>query len=200
MLEWKEITLSYGNRKVLNKFSLTVNEGDKVILYGKSGGGKSTVLKLALGFTTPDKGAVYFGGKLIDEKTVWQARKKIAYVSQDTDIGEGKVSELITEVSSFKAVQKIPDVHPFLRQFSLTSDFLEKDIGELSGGEKQRLAIVISLMLGRKIFFLDEITSALDKRLKARIARYFMENSCFTVVAISHDESWLGHGYKEVRV
>lgn len=200
MLEWKEITLSYGNRKVLNKFNLTVNKGDKVILYGKSGGGKSTVLKLALGFTTPDKGAVYFGGKLIDERTVWQARRKIAYVSQDTDIGEGNVGELIEEIFSFKALGKMPDVHPLLKQFALPSDTLEKDLGELSGGEKQRIAIIISLMLGRKVFFLDEITSALDRKLKARTARFFMEHKDYTVVAISHDESWLGHGYREVEV
>jgi putative ABC transport system ATP-binding protein len=55
-------------------------------------------------------------------------------------------------------------------------------------------------MLGRKTFFLDEITSALDRKLKARTAKYFMEHNDYTVVAISHDESWLGHGYREVEV
>jgi putative ABC transport system ATP-binding protein len=135
MLEWKGITLSYGNRKVLNKFNLKVNDGEKVILHGRSGGGKSTVLKLALGFTRPNKGEIYFDGKLLDETTVWYVRQKIAYVSQDTDIGEGKVGELIAEIFSFKALRKMPDVHPLLKQFALTPDTLEKDLEDLSGGE-----------------------------------------------------------------
>jgi len=71
--------------------------------------------------------------------------------------------------------------------FELSEDILSKNIEELSGGEKQRIAIINALILNRKIFFLDEITSALDKVLKARTLDYFLQNPDLTVLYISHD-------------
>ena len=61
----------------------------------------------------------------------------------------------------------------------------------MSGGERQRLAIIISVLLKRNIFFLDEITSALDKHLKKKVADFFVEKDDWTAIIISHDPVWL---------
>jgi len=68
---------------------------------------------------------------------------------------------------------------------------LRKDTSELSGGEKQRLAIIVSILLERKVFLLDEVTSSLDKQLKKKVINYFIERDDWTIVAISHDPGWL---------
>ena len=68
---------------------------------------------------------------------------------------------------------------------------LRKDPSELSGGEKQRLAIIVSILLERKVFLLDEVTSSLDKHLKKKVINYFIEQDDWTIVAISHDPGWL---------
>jgi putative ABC transport system ATP-binding protein len=69
----------------------------------------------------------------------------------------------------------------------LPEEILQKKLELLSGGEKQRIAIVIALLLQRKIFLLDEITSALDKNLKQKIMDFFLQKHDATVMLISHD-------------
>jgi putative ABC transport system ATP-binding protein len=140
MLEWRNVSLSYGKKGVLSGFSLKVASGEKVILYGKSGGGKSSLLRLFLGFVQPDKGELIFDGKKIDEKSVWEVRKSIAYVSQDTDIGEGNVNALVDELFSLRSLKIKPEISDLLLQLSLTDEVMSKDLEDLSGGEKQRIA------------------------------------------------------------
>lgn len=190
MIELDSVSYTIAGKKVLSDFSLTATRGKKVILHGKSGGGKSTILRLILGFIQPDSGSVRFQGEELTDKNIWKIRQQIAYVSQDTDIGEGKVKDFFSELQSFKANRNLKRPAAFMKRFGLDNGMIDKDIEDLSGGEKQRISIVTSLMLNRKVFLLDEITSALDKRMKQKVVDFFL-NSNYTVLAISHDDSWL---------
>ena len=76
----------------------------------------------------------------------------------------------------------------FLR---LPASVLDDEYEKLSGGEKQRIAILIALLLKRNIFLLDEVTSFLDAELKKKIITFFTQNREWTVLAISHDPDWL---------
>jgi putative ABC transport system ATP-binding protein len=82
----------------------------------------------------------------------------------------------------------LSEINHLLNFFELPKEILNKNIEELSGGEKQRVAIINALLLQRKIFFLDEITSALDQKLKRKVLDFFLANSNFTVLYISHDD------------
>jgi putative ABC transport system ATP-binding protein len=78
----------------------------------------------------------------------------------------------------------------FMRELGLEDDILDKNFQELSGGEKQRIGILIALLLNRDIYLLDEVTSALDVNLKKTVADYFLAREDWTLLVISHDLEW----------
>lgn len=192
MLEFKQINKQFSEQYLLQDFSLTVAEGDKVNISGKSGIGKSTLFKLVLGFEKPTAGEILYKGKKLDDALVWELRKEVAYVSQDLSIGQGNVREFFVATMSLKAnakqnVDTEAKIKELLAFFELPEVILDKNVEELSGGEKQRVAIINALLLNRKIFLLDEVTSALDKDLKEKVINFFLKNEEFTVLYISHD-------------
>ena len=77
-----------------------------------------------------------------------------------------------------------------MRELGLEDDILDKNFQELSGGEKQRIGILIALLLNRDIYLLDEVTSALDVNLKKTVADYFLARENWTLLVISHDREW----------
>lgn len=193
LIKYENIGISFGNRRVLSGFNLIVKKNQKILLRGKSGVGKTTLLKMLLGFTKPSEGTLYFRNRVIDSKTCWEARKEIAYVVQDTDLGEGKVKNLLDEIFSYRANKEKLDsekLWTFMRELELEDDILEKNFQELSGGEKQRVGILIALLLNRNIYLLDEATSALDAKLKKKVADYFLAREDWTLVIVSHDKEW----------
>jgi putative ABC transport system ATP-binding protein len=195
MIEFNNIHLSYNGKAIIQNLSFEIQQGDKAVILGKSGSGKSSLFSLVLGFIKPSEGEVIFDGMRVDEKNVWDIRKKVAYIDQDVSIGAGSIIDLISFVSRLKTNMHLDftkeRVNDLLRYFELTGDFIDKNIEDLSGGERQRLAIVISVLLERDIFFLDEVTSSLDKHLKKKVANYFVGRKDWTAIVISHDPVWL---------
>jgi putative ABC transport system ATP-binding protein len=186
------ITKQFSEKFVLSNFSFEVAKGDKINIAGRSGIGKTTLFRLLLGFEKPDKGVIYFNEELLTEDKIWEVRRHVAYVSQDLSIGRGLVRSFFSETLSYKAnlQHKLTSEKEILQQltyFDLPETILDKNIEELSGGEKQRIAIVNALLLKRTIFLLDEVTSALDSALKTKVLDYFLSNAEFTVLYISHD-------------
>lgn len=189
----EHITRQFSEKFVLSNFSFSVSSGDKLKIAGRSGIGKTTLFRLLLGFDRPDQGTIYFEGEPLTEEQAWIVRRKVAYVSQDLNIGRGKVNQFFDDTLSLKAnhsfrkqsEQKLPG---YLDLLHLPNTVLDKNIEELSGGERQRVAIVNALLLNRTIFFLDEVSSALDPVLKTVVLDYFLSNPDFTVLYISHDQ------------
>ena len=195
MIKFNNIHLCYDGKKIIKDLSFEVKQGEKAVILGKSGSGKSSLFSLVLGFIKPGKGEIIFDGMCVNEKSVWDIRKKIAYIDQDVSIGAGKIFDLLGFVSRLKTNMHLDftkgKVDDLLRYFELTSDVVNKNVEDLSGGERQRLAIVISVLLKRNVFLLDEVTSALDKHLKKKVADYFVERKDWTSLVISHDPVWL---------
>lgn len=192
MFKFENVSKKFTEQYVLENFSYEILKGDKVIISGKSGIGKTTLFRLLLGFEQVDSGKIYFENKLLDDQTVWELRKKVAYVSQDLNIGQGNVQSFFDDTLSLNTNNKHKNsskekIEKLFDQFCLSKSILKKDIRELSGGEKQRIAIVNALLLNREIFFLDEITSSLDKTLINNVMDYFFHPSNYTILSISHN-------------
>jgi len=202
MIKFNNIHLSYNGKKIFQGLSFEIKQGEKAVISGKSGLGKSSLFSLVLGFVEPDEGEIIFDGMRVDGKSVWDIRKKIAYIDQDVSIGTGKILDLLDFVSRFKTNIHLDytkgRIDDLLKYFEFDSDIINKNVEELSGGERQRLSIIISVLLKRNIFFLDEITSALDKHLKKKVVNYFMERKDWTALVISHDPVWLENPFAKV--
>ncbi|MBN1517164.1 ATP-binding cassette domain-containing protein [Candidatus Sumerlaeota bacterium] len=172
---------------------MTVGHGEHVALNGPSGCGKTTLLRCVLGFATPDAGAIRVDGEALDARTVWELRQRIAYVPQSPEFGDGTVEEVLHRPFAYKAnaalaanVSRAPEL---LKRLRLPDDAMSKQTGDLSGGEKQRLALVVALLLERKMLLLDEPTAALDGEAKAAALELLREQSDMAILSVSHDEA-----------
>lgn len=203
LIKYRDVGVSFNGSCLFSDFNLIINKGDKILLKGRSGTGKSTLLKILLGIIRTDEGDVYFRDRNVCSKTVWDIRKEIAYVSQDTDIGEGIVKDLVNDIFHYHnnhGMKYHNKRNSLLEYFELDKSLLYKRFEDLSGGEKQRICLIISILLGKDIFVLDEVTSALDPELKDKVVDYFLKNEDWTLFIVSHDDVWEREGTSMIYV
>lgn len=169
-LEFNGVSFGYDpSRTVLRRFNLTVEEGRTTALVGPSGGGKSTVMKLLLGFYPPDEGTVTIRGKAAGHYTLAEIRNFMAYVPQESTLFHGTVADNIrfgspeASMEEVEAAAKAAYAHSFITELPGGYDTVVGERGvNLSGGQRQRLAIARALLKNAPILLLDEATSALD--------------------------------------
>ena len=193
MFELNSVFLSFDGRPVLEEFSLLIREGEKVVLRGSSGSGKSSLLKLLLGFVEPDQGEVRYRGEKMSPEVAREVRRSVAYVSQAVDWEPGNVDETIREFFSIGATGEVPSassIREVLERLRLSPEVLDQRIQDLSGGERHRIGVTIGLLLERPVFLLDEPTAALDASLKEAVADRFLNRDDWTVIAAAHDPVW----------
>lgn len=193
LYEFRDVTLRFNGKTILNHFNWTVAEGDQVRIKGRSGTGKTTLFRMMLGFVHPDEGEICFKGETLSKSNIWEVRKCIGYVSQDLSLADGTVDDFLNDIRNYKSNKTLnvtrADIDNLFRGFSFGNEIYKEQINNLSGGEKQRLAIVAALMVDRPVYLLDEITSALDDDLKEKVVEYFMKLGK-TLLVISHDSVW----------
>lgn len=202
-IEMREVIVRFNRKPVLNGFSLVVQKGEKVVITGASGAGKSTILRTILGFVVPESGTIHILGEQLTPKTVWHLRTYLGYVPQEPELGSGSVRNWLEMPFSYRAnrrlkknLEMIPDM---FHKFLLPLELLDKDVSTLSGGEKQRIAIVSALLLQRPILLLDEPTSALDEMSK-RVFAELLNSSELTVLMITHDRELQKIGDREIHI
>ena len=192
MIRFNNISIKFKDKIVLENFNLDISTGEKILISGVSGKGKSTLLKILMGFTLPNSGTIIVNGLELNEININTIRKTIAYMPQSTPFINMKVEKLIQTILNYKENLHIKfDKNNFLKylnEFSLNENILEKEVNQLSGGEKQRLAFIIILLLDRDIWVLDEITASLDIDLKEKVIDYIL-NTKKTVILVTHDNT-----------
>lgn len=170
-IEFQDVTFSYPGKgtPAVDRFSLVIEPGECVAFVGESGGGKSTLMQLAIGFLRPQSGHILLDGTPMEEIDMRTWRRHIAMVPQQTILFSGTLLENITYGLSGYSEEKISSVIEAARLGEFVSQLpegLQTPVGEngvrLSGGQRQRIAIARALIRNPRVIVLDEATSALD--------------------------------------
>lgn len=190
-LRAENLSLAFDGKTLLEGFSLEVPVGQKVLMTGPSGCGKSTILKCFLGLAATTTGSVAIAGQTLTAATVWTLRRQIAYVTQEPDPGAGTARQVIDRPFHYRANAHLRDnlgrLAELMDLFGLGSELLDKNVSKLSGGEKQRIALTVAILLDRPILLLDEPTSALDVRMRKTLGEYLHSRTDLTALVVAHD-------------
>lgn len=163
LLEFQNVSFDNDGKSILSDISVHIEAGDFISIIGPSGSGKSTFLKLCSHLISPTGGSILYKGKDIHEYNPTEVRKSISYCFQTPYLFGDTVIENMHFPFSIRNVKlDTLRVNDLFSQFKMPADFLNKEVKNLSGGEKQRIALIRSLLFKPEILLLDEITSALD--------------------------------------
>ena len=190
MLELVNVSKYYGKQKVLDNISLKLPSKGLFLIKGKSGVGKTTLFNLLSNLDTPTTGEIYYNGKAytkMNDKDVANLRREIGFVFQDSTLINHLTIKDNLELVKLIAKTNI-DISAILKQLDIENT-INKYPNVLSGGEKQRVSIAISLIKDAKIILADEVTSNLDKETKEEVFNILKDIAKDRLVLIvSHDE------------
>ena len=171
VIEIKDLYKSFGDNHVLNGFNMTLLEGENLVVMGKSGSGKSVMIKCLVGLVKPDSGTVKVLGKEInalDQQTLDELRSDIGFLFQGSALYDSMTVRENLEFPMRRHKEKlgvVTDTEPLVREalenvgLAHTMDLMPV---ELSGGMKRRVALARTLILKPKVILYDEPTSGLD--------------------------------------
>ena len=192
-LEYQNINFSYLNRiTIFKNLNLEIRKKDKILIKGKSGRGKTTLLNIIMGLLKVNSGEIYFNGRLI--KNIESLNNIFAYLPQETFILNESIERNITmEEKELKNNRKLKEsiLNSGLSDLVESLPNKEKTIlGEngqnLSGGQKQKIAIARAIYSKREVLVLDEATNALDGHSEEKIFNELSNNKNLTVIVVSH--------------
>lgn len=192
ILQIKDVSLSF-DQPVLKKVNLKLKEGEIISIVGKSGAGKTSLLRMIAGLLEPDSGEIYFQNQLVKGPStkLIPGHDEIRLVNQDFKLDEFHTVEENVNLQILHLPEKIRDrfTNELLSLMGLT-DLAQKQAKYLSGGEQQRLAIARVLAKEPKVILLDEPFSHLDALLRNRLIAYLMELRRVrktSFILVSHD-------------
>lgn len=202
VFELEGASLDFGAGPVPADLHLRVRAGDRLALVGGSGSGKSTVLRMLLGFARPDRGHLAFEGSPYDASRVAAIRCRVGYLPQALDPrseGLGDVMETLFRARRNRPTPTPQRLESVLRSLGLEADAASKPLGRLSGGERRRALLSLVLLLDRDILFLDEPTASLDRESAIRVVSALPTGT--TVVVTTHDlDLFSGAGFRPVEL
>ena len=193
-LKLENVTFSYdGKRDVLKDVSMTFPEKGMTAIVGESGCGKSTVVNMLIGAYRPKAGIVAVGGKPLESVTRESYYSHIASVSYNTYIFNDSVranfelaKQNVSDEEIWAALEKV-NLAGFIKENGGLDKVITEDASNVSGGQKQRLALAVNLVADKDIYVFDEATSNIDIESEAIIMRNIKAMSAQkSVIVISH--------------
>lgn len=158
MIQVKDLSKSFAKLKVLENINFEIEKGGIFAILGPNGSGKTTFLKILLGMVLPDNGKILYNGQNILQSHEY--RKNIGYLPQIARFPDNlTVKEIVNMIADIRNMPSKPE--PLISLFKLES-FMDKKLGNLSGGTRQKVNIVLTFMFDSPVIVLDEPTAGLD--------------------------------------
>ena len=198
MIEVKNLYKSFGKNneiKVLKEIDITIEKGEKVVIIGPSGGGKSTFLRCLNMLEVPTDGEIIFEGKKVDvkKKEINKVRQRMGMVFQHFNLFPhlsilDNITIAPTKLGLMNKKEAEERAHQLLRRIGL-SDKANAYPSQLSGGQKQRIAIIRALAMNPSVLLFDEPTSALDPEMVGEVLELMKElaEEGMTMVVVTHE-------------
>ncbi len=184
---------------IVNDLSLKIRPGEYIAIVGKTGCGKSTLMRLLLGFEKPEKGAIYYDGKDMNKLDMSSLRRKIGTVMQSGGLFQGDIYSNIvitapelTQDDAWEAAEKAGIADDIRAMPMGMQTLISEGQGGISGGQKQRIMIARAIAPKPKILMFDEATSALDNKTQKQVSEALDAMGC-TRIVIAHRLSTIRH-------
>ncbi len=200
-IELNNVTFRYRENQspILDNLSLKIRPGQYVAIVGKTGCGKSTLMRLLLGFETPQKGAVYYDGRDLNSLDLKSLRRRIGVVIQNGKLFQGDIFSNITVCApwlsmeeAWQAAERAGIAEDIRRMPMGMHTLISEGSGGISGGQRQRLLIARAIAPKPKILMFDEATSALDNMTQKTVSESLDSLKC-TRIVIAHRLSTIRH-------
>jgi len=197
MIELRNVSLSYEKNIILKDINLTVLDGERLVILGSAGSGKTSLLRLIAGFNTPASGEILIDGNIVSREgklIVPPDKREVSMVFQDLALWPHM--NVYENIALGLKIRKIPrhireeKVREMLSVVSL-SGYEKRNIEQLSGGQQQRIALARALILSPKVLLMDEPLSSLDRTLNKKLRKEIIrlqEKFGFTLVYVTHNE------------
>jgi len=192
----ENVTKAYSNTPVIREMSLGMEKGERVVILGPSGGGKTTLLRMIAGFIHPDKGKLIIEGETVSDNgkcIIEPESRQVGMVSQDLALWPHMTSYKNIEFGlKAKKVAKAEireRIDTILEKVQM-AQFKNAYPGDLSGGQQQRIALARALVTRPKILLMDEPLSSLDTDLRGVLMREILrlqEELAITMIYVTHD-------------
>jgi len=190
-----DITLAFDDKTLFTNVDLTIAQGDFIVIRGASGSGKSSFLRLLNRLAEPTTGTLFVDGEQIGSTEVTHYRRRVGYVQQTPVLISGTVAENLLLPFGYKSsTTAVPDrgqLDEHLNDFNLTDVKLDDPADKLSIGQKQRIALIRTVLTQPDIILGDEPTSALDPESRTIVEDRFRainRDRKTTVVLVTHLE------------
>lgn len=197
IIRFEQVSKSFGDQTVLREFTLDVFPGEFLTIIGRSGCGKTTILKLVNGLIHPDSGRILVQGKDVAGSDPVALRRRIGYVIQSVGLFPHMTVEKniayvpsISGMAEWKGQDRREKVSALLAQVGLDPALASRYPRSLSGGQRQRVGIARALAAGPEILLMDEPFGAVDEitrgQLQEELQKIHRENG-ITMLFVTHD-------------
>ncbi|GEO79190.1 ABC-type uncharacterized transport system, ATPase component [Companilactobacillus mindensis DSM 14500] len=192
VFEVKHLSYQIGETKILKDINLNIEKGKYVTVVGPSGSGKSTLMRILASMISPTSGDVLFNGQPITSFDPMQYRQRVSYAFQQPTLFGKTVKDNLQ--FPFEVRKKDFDeslVKKYLEMVNLNESYITKSVNDVSGGEKQRIALIRNLIFPPEVLITDEVTAGLDAENKAIVHKMLNEfnKRGLTILRVTHDET-----------